>query len=452
MCAQRVPDPGKVIRVGVLQDGKIVLEKRLDPGESLTVGHGPRATVPCAAAGRRHTLIEARRGRFTLRLPRGAEGKLSHEGQVLPVAELRARGQGGHVELELGEKSRGSIRIGELTLLFQLVQAPPIALRELQAPSFRPRLLADDDPVFMGFLGLFTVMASGFALYTTSIQPPELMASVEQMERFVEVILPAPKATEPDPIIPEPLGDDSAPQRSKADTEPEPVAAAAPEDTPAPEPSRPLTAQEAAVAEARAKEALREDVLANSRVLQILGSRGNSDNGYVDPTGAWGSGVDIPLGDEKLPDGSAELTTMWKQGGGSGTSREDVGIELGTATGGQASLDEAPAATPKPNIREPDALPQNSPDATKVHRAIRSYYPRVKACYERRLKEIPNLQGRVEVEWYVDGGRASDVWVRSNSTGDRELADCIAVSIETWSFPADVLDFPVKFPFVLYPG
>jgi hypothetical protein len=451
MCAQRVPDPGKVIRIGVLQDGKIVLEKRLDPGESLTVGHGAGATVACAAPGRKHTLIEARRGRFVLRPPRGAEGKLSHEGQVLTVAELRARAPGRRVELELGEKTRGSLRIGEQTLLFQLVQAPPVALRELQAPSFRPRLLADDDPVFMGFLGLFTVMASGFALYTTSVQPPELMADVRQMERFVEVILPEPKAAPPEPITPEPLGVDSVPQRSKA--EPEPAAEPEPEVVAEPEPSRPLTAQEAAVAEARAKEALREEVVASSRVLQILGSRGNSDNGWVDPTGAWGEGVDIPLDEHGPGQDLANLDVRWKQGSGSGTSREDVGIELQIATGGEGSLAEAPAAGPSPNIRDvPDALPTNSPDAERVHRVIRGYYPRIKACYERRLKEIPDLQGRVEVEWYVDGGRSSEIQVMSNSTGDGELADCISGSIGTWSFPPEILDFPVRFPFVLYPG
>ncbi len=45
MCAVRVPEQGRVIRVGVLQDGRIVLERRLDPGESLTVGNSPRAVV-----------------------------------------------------------------------------------------------------------------------------------------------------------------------------------------------------------------------------------------------------------------------------------------------------------------------------------------------------------------------------------------------------------------------
>jgi len=455
MCALRVPVQGKVIRIGVLQDGKIVQERRLSPGETLTVGNDRRATVRCPLPSlpRRYALIEAHRGRYRLRVPAGIDGKLSHEGQVLTLEQVRQRtpSSKGRWDLELDDKTRGSIRLGSITLLFQLVQAPPVALRELERPSFRPRLLNDDDPVFMGFLGLFTVMASCFVAYTSTVQTPELLASIEQVPRFAELILAPKDVSEPDPIVPDPVVDDGPRQRVKDEPEPEPGPGTAVAKNDAP-PERPLTAQEAAYREIQRKEDLRQEVIANSRVLQLLASRGISDAGFLDPKGVWGDGVDIPSSDN-LPDGSVNLVVYTKRGIGSGTSREDAGIELTTLSGGDANITDAGGVGPEPTILEPtDALPKNSPDAEKVHRAIRAYYPRVKTCYERGLKENPGLQGRIEFEWVVDGGAALDIYVLSNSTGDRELEQCIADSIIGWNFPAEVVAFPVVFPFVLAPG
>ncbi len=217
-------------------------------------------------------------------------------------------------------------------------------------------------------------------------------------------------------------------------------------------PERPLTAQEAAYREAQRKADLRQEVIDNSVVLQLLGSRGISDAGFLDPKGAWGEGMDIASSD-RLPDGSVDLVVYTKDGIGSGTSREDAGIELTSLEIGEANITNAGNVTPEPTIVEPpDALPKNSPDAEKVHRSIRGYYPRVKTCYERGLKENPGLRGRVEIEWVVDGGSAMDIYVLSNTTGDRALEQCIADSIIGWSFPAEVVAFPVVFPFVLAPG
>jgi len=455
MSAMRAPEQGKVIRVGVLQDGKIVMEKRLEPGQSLTVGRAPGAVVPCPLPQlpRRYALIEAHRGRFRLRVPRGIDGKLSHEGQVLTLAQLRQRPPSGRGrwDLPLADATRGSIKLGELTVLFQLVQAPPIAMRQLQRPDFRPKLLTDDDPVFMGFLGLFTVMAAGFAAYTSTVQTPELMGDFEQVERFALVIMPEPAPVDPDPIEPEPVvQDDSLAQHTKDEPDPEPIEPVAKND---PLPERPLSPAEARAAEAQRKADLRDQVYKESAILQWMVTTGESEGGVLGAHQAWGFDEDLKLGGERDLDEIASLVPVIKEGGGAGTSREDVGLELNTLGGGKAGVTDGGAVIPEPTIVEPpDALPENSPDAARVHRAIRGYYPRVKACYERRLKEIPNLQGRIEVEWVVDGGEAMDIWVLNNSTRDRQLAECIADSIDTWHFPADVVGFSVVYPFVLYPG
>ncbi len=458
MCAARVPDQGKVIRVGVLQDGKIVLERRLDPGESLTVGNSPGATVSCPLPSlpRRYPLREAHRGRSRLRVPRNLKGKLSVGGEVLTLDDVRARPPSGRDrwDLELDDRARGSIRLGELTLLFQLVQAPPVAMRQLVRPSFRPKLMSDDDPVFVGFLSLFTVMAGAFAAYVSTVQTPELIGDIAEVERFASIIIPAPEPTDPEPVTPDPVTDDNGLAQTLEDDEPEPE----PEPTQAvakndPPPDRPLTAQEAVLMEAERKEGLREQVYEQSALIRRLVTRGDSPGGLLDPNMAWGIEDNLGTGPERDLDQITELTHTIKGVDIDGTGREDADIELTLAEGGQAGINDAEQVVPESRITtEPGDLPKNSPDATRIYAAIKGYYPRVKTCYERRLKEHPNLRGRVEIEWIVDSGKALDIFVVDNTTDDLQLEQCIETSIRNWRFPADVVGFPVSFPFVLAPG
>jgi hypothetical protein len=455
MCAVRTPEVGRVIRVGVLQDGKIVLERRLDPGESLTVGNSPRAVVsaPIPSLPRRYALIEHRRGRYHLVVRRGMKGKLSHGGQLLSLDQLRDRPSTSRDrwELPLDDRDRGSVRVGDLTLLFQLVQAPPIAQRQLQRQSFRPRLLNDDDPVFMGFLGLFTVLAASFVAYTASIATPALIGDFEEVERFAVIHIPSPEVAAPDPVVPDPvIEDDALAQLVSEEVEPEPVEAVAKNDPP---PSRPLTAEEARAAEIQAKADLREQVYAESAVLQWMITRGDSTLGEIAREDAWGVDGDIQLGGDPDLDRVANLVPSYKGGKGSGTDREDATITMDKLGSGDATITEATTGGPTGSIRTPkEGLPQGSPEAARVAASVKRYYGQVKTCYERRLKENPSLRGRVEVEFVVDGGRASEFLVLDNSTRDQELEDCIVHSMQYWQFDDDIVEFAVSYPFVLAPG
>lgn len=455
MCAVRTPEVGRVIRVGVLQDGKIVLERRLDPGESLTVGNSPRAVVsaPMPSIPRRYALIEHRRGRYHLVVRAGMKGKLSHGGQLVTLEQLRDRppSSRGQWELPLDDRDRGSVKVGELTLLFQLVQAPPVSQGQLQSQSFRPRLLNEDDPVFMGFLGLFSVLAAGFVAYTATIATPALIGDFKEVERFAAVYLPPPEVTDPDPVVPDPvIEDDSLAQRVSDEVEPEPVEAVAKND---PLPERPRTAEEARAAEIQAKADLRDQVYAESAILQRLVTRGNSALGEIMREDAWGVDDDISLGGDPDLDEIVSLAPSYKIASDHANNRKDATIDMDKIGGGDATITEATTAGPTGSIRTPrEAVPQGSPEATRVAASVKRYYGQVKTCYERRLKEIPSLAGRVEVEFVVDGGRASDFLVLENSTRDQELEDCILHSMQYWQFDADIIDFAVSYPFVLAPG
>ena len=80
---------------------------------------------------------------------------------------------------------------------------------------------------------------------------------------------------------------------------------------------------------------------------------------------------------------------------------------------------------------------------------IRRKTGQIKYCYEEALKEDPTLEGRVAMFWRLEGGRPHDV--RTDSTLNPALIDCITHKIERWRFPVEVEDGDVSWPFVFRP-
>jgi hypothetical protein len=91
-------------------------------------------------------------------------------------------------------------------------------------------------------------------------------------------------------------------------------------------------------------------------------------------------------------------------------------------------------------------------DADAVRKVVRKYTGQIKYCYERRLKENPSLEGRVEVQWTITDGRVTSASLFANTTGDDELGACIISKIKKWRFPADQVEGEVIYPFVLTGG
>ncbi len=87
-------------------------------------------------------------------------------------------------------------------------------------------------------------------------------------------------------------------------------------------------------------------------------------------------------------------------------------------------------------------------DNPLIKAAVTKYSGQLTYCYEKRLKDLPGLDGLIEVGWTINAGVVVDApYILSNSTGDEELADCIASKIKRWKFPEDI-EGDVSWPFV----
>ena len=452
----------KVLRIGVLQDGKIVQEKRIGVGNTVTVGASPKATFsyPLPKVPRKFPLFVAKGDNYFLRYLPSMQGKIAYKDGVHSLQALGKRGdakrKGDVLVLPLTEKNRGKISIDNLTVLFQFVPAPPEPLHPTYKTDFRPKLFTEDDPVFLGFLGLFTLLAAVFVVYVQSVDTPALLPSDVLPERFVKLAIPPSDPVDPNEVDDPELDEGDGPAVAK-EKEEEAGGAAEQENT-APTEVREKTAEEKAAEEIRRKQQMEAEVMEKSLLLKLIGTRGESASGnYTDDLFGEGSGVGTDLDAALAEVGGVEQGTYEalgeKRGTGSGTGRDDASIgDLAKAQGGSADVGSGPATKVSGRISS-GTVDVSGGDPQKIKNAISKYTGQVKACYEQRLKSNPSLAGRVELLWYITGGRVTSVEVLGNSTDDSELASCIARKVRTWRFPDDLeADTEVMYPFILSPG
>ncbi len=91
-------------------------------------------------------------------------------------------------------------------------------------------------------------------------------------------------------------------------------------------------------------------------------------------------------------------------------------------------------------------------DDAAIEETIQGYIGQIKACYVQRLRDHPDLAGRLEASWNIDQGRVSSTEIIANTTGDEALTLCVCQWMRTWRFPSDLdPDVEVLCPFLLSP-
>jgi TonB family protein len=78
-------------------------------------------------------------------------------------------------------------------------------------------------------------------------------------------------------------------------------------------------------------------------------------------------------------------------------------------------------------------------NAESVRMVVRHHLPQVRACYDRALKQKPNLAGIVEIRFTISvQGRVTASSVHRNTSGHEGLGKCLAIVIKRWRFPKPV--------------
>ena len=459
----------KILRIGIIQNSKIIEERLLRKRESVSIGQSPRNTfvLPLATLPKSYPLFELRGGIYYLNFTDAMTGRLSVEDAVLDFDALRAqklaKKRRDHYLLPLSERSRGKVVVGEVTLLFQFVVAPPPPSK-LQLPAAaRGGWVKNIDWPFVMILVSSAVMQTFSVAFVTTRDFPVVQGVEEIPDRFIELLqkqdpelkIEVKKDQPKDDLESDEKSDEKVPEK---DDEKEKVK---PKAKPNVEPER--TTEEKARAKAERQRRIAKNVQ-NKTILKYIGSTGGDGPGsIIDDLAGGASDVKIA----EAFDGASGVVVADRRG----MDRDRRGKRGGI--GSVAGLDDADLQAKGPEkvdtgakqkeikvagkvkVSNPtEAVGTGMLDKAAVSQVVRRRQGALKSCYEKRLKRVQKLAGKVFVQITIlESGRVGKAEITQNTTGDQQLADCISNSVQRWRFPKpDGGTVTFGFPFIFSPS
>ncbi|NPC50354.1 energy transducer TonB [Corallococcus sp. AB032C] len=441
----------KLLRVGVIQDGRIVEEHHL-LHDSVTIGDDARNTIvmpPSEARPPRFKVLENRGQQFHLIIDEHMQGRINLGSSDVDFDALREQGLATRraddtFDLPLQESARGKVDLPDATLFFHFIPAPAPGSKPSLPPELKASTWRTVDRVFFGILLTMLVLyVLSVALIIAQPAPVEAEVELDQLEdRFVRAIIPPQPAKKEEPKETAATGE-KKPEEEKT----------APKKTPTPaSPSAPAnSAERRQQVEAR---------VAGTGLLKLLGGTGpGGGDAIADVLGSSGSGANVA---EALAGATAGGALTAGSGGGNGIANPqgDTGGKMagigatqtsgaGTVNTGQKQVVKVPQVVDSvPEVDSSEVKPKD------LARFIQSRKASIQRCYENGLKRDPSLKGRVMVRFdLTPSGRASNVEVEESTLRSDEVINCIKTTMRAWTFPFKPSDdVPVSYPFIFSPG
>jgi TonB family protein len=464
MQAVNIPQVGpKVLRIGVIQGGKIIEERIVRKRETVTVGSSERNHFVVGAQGMpaRFELFQLVGNDYILNFTEQMSGRVGLPAGVQTLDQLRstgaARNAGSYWQVKLNDSARGKVVIGDITLLFQFVTPPPVQPRPQLPAAARGGFAKSIDWMFTAFV-MFSFMSHfGFVVYLENADWPIDEGINVIPEQFADLILVEDKPPEPEP---DDAADETAPaEETKAETpapskgeQNEPKGEKTPGDS---------AAEQAEIADTTARMAEEAAAAAEALLLGALGSSGGALADVLAGGAVTGNAEDVlaQAAGVGVASGSAGGTLRTRAGGGSGTGASGLGT-LAAAGGGGKAVGEGGAITEKTvkgTIKMNDGEDIGGTgefDSKLVTAEVKKRLRAIQICYEQQLRRDPSLQGKVTVEFTIEqSGTVSRATATDNSTNDPAVADCVVSTVKRFRFNPGPEGGSVTFsyPFVFAP-
>jgi TonB family protein len=423
----------KVLRVGIIQGGKILEERLFKARQPISVGSSPRSTIvlPIEDFPKSLPLFQVQGDQYVLSFTADMEGRIQGaQGAVdfgALVSQGLARKQGDQYVLPLRDDQRGKVVVRDITVLFQFVAPPPEAPRATLPEAVRGNHFRTLDRLFVTVL-LCSVGLHFGAYVAMASTPTRQEITLEEMpERFARLVMPEKK---PEPRKPSEVKKPeqvAAPEKKPDSDQPKKPAAEAPTQT---------AADRAAHAAAVAKSVQSKGIL---RVLGSLGGSGGT-GAVADVLGQGGGFGDVASalsGAGGVAVASDPGVGNGRKGGGQGGAARIGDLGTSGGAGGKVNYGTKSEARVSGSVAAEVAEVESSDiDQTKLGSFVRLRISSLKACYENQLKRNPNLHGKIRIEFTIlETGGLSDLKILENSIGSPEVASCIVSLMRAWRTP-----------------
>ncbi len=444
----------KVLRVGVIRNGKIVEERILPARQPVTVGTGSRNTIVVAEAALPVSvpLFDWRGERYLLAFGPDAQGRIEGPQGSADLTALVAQGlaakQGGGYLVPIREDQRGKLVLGEVSVLWQFVTPAPEAPQPAIQSFSKGSHFQSMDRLFVTVLALSLALHFVFTGWMLAKEIEVREVTLEEIpDRYARMIIPErkvepPKVTEK----PDAAGEVKVAEGAEAKKEPDKK-----RGDPGPDSPEKKAARAAAAAKA----------VQSKGILKVLGSLGPGASGRTAVADVFGQGGGNSTVAEALAGaGGVAIATAdtagvgQRKGGGQGGA---AGIgDLATSGGGGSKVGYGAKAEAKVTgsvAQEAAEVDSSDIDQAKLGAFVRARRGAVIACYENMLKRNPSLKGRLRVRFTIlETGSVQDVTAVENSLGP-EVAACVINIMRGWRTPfRPAGGGTVEIPFNFAPG
>jgi hypothetical protein len=478
----------RILRLGLIQADTVLEERLIRKRESVTLGPTPRCSfiVPVQVLSKPVPVLHAHKGIYWVVYQKGMGGRVSIGGQVLKLEDAArlpsVQRKGPAVLIPLDDNSRGKIKIGELSVLFQFVARPPTMPKPQLPASARGSIWKQIDYT------LLTILLSSFLVQGGSVGGLDFwwehygqyeQETFRQRRKKIvhealltEVQLQKKQEEEKQEEIDEAAEADDAAEEEVAPTPaPKPVKKTKPKAAPKVAEKKPtkFEGKKPSKAELEARRQKRIAKVRSNTLLKYVGSAGGK--GSLSAGDALSRGVN-----------NAKLSKAWESKGGVRVAQAG---ERGTYVGGPKAAAGAGSYAPakltgkelggkgiktkkvetaakqkeqKIKLRIGGKLGSQAGlgkiDRASVSKTFRRRMGAVKYCYQKALQKNQEAGGKIVIQFTIGmAGRVTSIAVTHNDTGDANLGKCITGKVKGWRFPKpDKGAVTFSFPFILKKG
>lgn len=404
------------LRWAVVRDARIVREGCIGPDATLDVG--AEGDVPWRERAGRAPLAFFRDGRWCLSVHRSWTGRLGER----PLERLDANSNG-FAEIALDDDARGRLVIGDVAVLLQMVERPPVRRAPPLPPAIRGSILERADWSFTAFVTASFMVHFAIIAFVLEADYPIERALIP--ERAVEYIFTPPSEPPPDEVVAERM---EGPEETREEVIADAPVAPTPRE-PRGEPRSPDP--QPRLSDEQARELGRAAI---ARIGAIMGDEGSAMDTVID-------GADMPSHADLIELAGRGVTMndppgeLREREGGTrgcvgdeclGTLRRLAGSQHGRPIEEGAPIEEVTVVvTPAPGGPQIDEPPPGF-DTRELIRALRMRMTAVRRCFEREItRGNPDAGGRLSIAMRVmPAGHLTDVRAEENETGSEALADC----------------------------
>jgi hypothetical protein len=429
----------KVLRIGLVQGGKVIEERVIKQRTSVTIGPSEKSmfVIPSKAIPPNFKVFELAGGEYYLNFLDGMTGRVALKTGISDLTALKAQAKRiplGNVQayqVPLSEEARGKVVVGETTFLFQFVAPPPVQPKPQLPVSVRSGLASDIDwttTIIAAFSFLFHFGAVG-SIYSDWMDP-----TVDD-EVSVQQLLDSVKQLPPPPPIEQPKESDQPASTAAAATE-APKAASHGGGAKGP------AAGGKSIGDARAAAISNELAQLDVAMVGALNSKGGATNSVLDrgdtPTGlldgaaAAGAGV-----------GAGGVAGLHLGGGGGGTLRPGQGGGDGLAGiadrgGGSGNANTGVVAKVKGPVGNASigGAAVSGGAVANASGVVAGMQAGFRRCYNKGLQEDPNMKGTVRITARI--GPNGEVLSASPSGSGLSgtVMSCVAARVSSAQFAA----------------